>query len=128
MLFACALPQQALRDAKDAVDPVIMCQRHTYKQATGCLLLSTCSLLFSPSLIVESFPATACALPLQSLRDDKDAVESEIASLAAAAAKDLGLILDKTVKLEWHKVRRMYCVTTYVMLCFEPCDSHCMQQ
>jgi hypothetical protein len=52
----------------------------------------------------------ACALPLQSLRDDKDAVESEIASLAAAAAKDLGLILDKTIKLEWHKVRPMYCV------------------
>lgn len=43
---------------------------------------------------------------LQALRDDKDAVESEIASLAAAAAKDLGLILDKTIKLEWHKVRR----------------------
>jgi hypothetical protein len=41
---------------------------------------------------------------LQSLRDDKDAVEAEIASLAATAAKDLGLILDKTIKLEWHKV------------------------
>jgi hypothetical protein len=24
--------------------------------------------------------------------------------LAAAAAKDLGLVLDKTIKLEWHKV------------------------
>jgi hypothetical protein len=40
----------------------------------------------------------------QALRDDKDAVEAEIANLAAAAAKDLGLILDKTIKLEWHKV------------------------
>jgi hypothetical protein len=48
--------------------------------------------------------ATACAPTLQALRDDKDAVESEIASLAAAAAKDLGLVMDKTIKLEWHKV------------------------
>jgi len=42
------------------------------------------------------------ALP-QALRDEKDEVEADINRLAAAAAKDLGLVLDKTIKLEWHK-------------------------
>lgn len=40
---------------------------------------------------------------VQGLRDEKDAIEGEISKLAGAAAKDLGLVLDKTVKLEWHK-------------------------
>lgn len=39
----------------------------------------------------------------QALRDEKDEVEADINRLAAAAAKDLGLVLDKTLKLEWHK-------------------------
>jgi DNA mismatch repair protein MSH2 len=30
-------------------------------------------------------------------------VEADIARLASAAARDLGLVLDKTLKLEWHK-------------------------
>ena len=41
---------------------------------------------------------------LQGLRDEKDAVEATIAELAEDIAADLGLILDKTIKLEWHKV------------------------
>lgn len=41
---------------------------------------------------------------LQALREERDAAEARIGQLAAAAAKDLGLILDKTIKLEWHKV------------------------
>lgn len=40
----------------------------------------------------------------QALSEQKEAIEGEIATLAAAAAKDLGLVLDKTLKLEWHKV------------------------
>ena len=43
-------------------------------------------------------------LLLQSLSSAKDAVEVEIQQIAAAAAKDLGLVMDKTLKLEWHKV------------------------
>ena len=39
----------------------------------------------------------------QALREEKDGVEAEIARLAGAAAKDLGLVLDKSLKLEWHK-------------------------
>jgi hypothetical protein len=35
----------------------------------------------------------------QALREEKDACESEINRLAAAAAKDLGLVLDKTIKV-----------------------------
>lgn len=30
-------------------------------------------------------------------------IEAEITKLASAASKDLGLVLDKTIKLEWHK-------------------------
>jgi hypothetical protein len=90
---------QVLRSDMDAV------VGETLLQASHCM--PSLSHLLSPSLFVEFSTATACALALQALRDDKDAVESEIASLAAAAAKDLGLILDKTIKLEWHKVRRM---------------------
>lgn len=39
----------------------------------------------------------------QELRDEKEEIEAEISKLAASAAKDLGLVLDKTIKLEWHK-------------------------
>lgn len=39
----------------------------------------------------------------QALRQEKDAAEAEIDRLASAAAKDLGLVLDKSLKLEWHK-------------------------
>lgn len=56
---------------------------------------------------VAHFPGpTRATLPFsscQSLRADKDAVEDEIASLAHAAARDLGLVVDKTIKLEWHR-------------------------
>jgi DNA mismatch repair protein MSH2 len=31
-------------------------------------------------------------------------VEGRITQLAGEAARDLGLVLDKTIKLEWHKV------------------------
>ncbi|KAF6256271.1 DNA mismatch repair protein [Scenedesmus sp. NREL 46B-D3] len=70
--------------------------------------LTKFELLLEASLDLEAVPqeyliSAAYDSRLQSLRDDKDAVEAEIASLAAAAAKDLGLILDKTIKLEWHK-------------------------
>lgn len=41
---------------------------------------------------------------LQTLRQQKEDVDDQITKLAAAAAKDLGLIMDKTIKLEWHKV------------------------
>jgi len=40
---------------------------------------------------------------LQSLRADKEAAEGGVTAAAAAAAADLGLVLDKTVKLEWFK-------------------------
>jgi len=41
---------------------------------------------------------------LQSLKEDKDEVEAEIEELARGIAGDLGLVFDKTIKLEWHKV------------------------
>ncbi|KAK9908301.1 hypothetical protein WJX75_005715 [Coccomyxa subellipsoidea] len=41
---------------------------------------------------------------LQGLREEKDKVEATINKLAEDAADDLGLIMDKTIKLEWHKV------------------------
>jgi DNA mismatch repair protein MSH2 len=44
-----------------------------------------------------------CCCCLQALRDEKDAVDRQINKLASAAAKDLGLVMDKTLKLEWHK-------------------------
>lgn len=37
------------------------------------------------------------------MRDEKDEIESEISRLAGSAAKDLGLVMDKSIKLEWHK-------------------------
>lgn len=40
---------------------------------------------------------------LEEIKEEKAAVEDDIQKLAAAAADDLGLVLDKTVKLEWHK-------------------------
>jgi len=40
---------------------------------------------------------------LETLKSEKDEIEAEIDGLAAAAASDLGLQLDKTIKLEWHK-------------------------
>lgn len=39
----------------------------------------------------------------QGLRAEKDEVEARIGELAEGIAQDLGLILDKTIKLEWHK-------------------------
>jgi DNA mismatch repair protein MSH2 len=41
---------------------------------------------------------------LKDIQGQKMAVEQEIQQAAEAAAEDLGLILDKSVKLEWHKV------------------------
>lgn len=40
---------------------------------------------------------------LQEVRVEKEAIEKRIDELAQDAAGDLGLILDKTVKLEWHR-------------------------
>ena len=39
----------------------------------------------------------------QALKSEKEGIEAEIEGLAAKAAKDLGLELGKTIKLEWHK-------------------------
>lgn len=49
---------------------------------------------------------------LQEIQAEKVQVESEIMQLAEEAAKDLGLVLDKTIKLEWHKTsnQRMRCL------------------
>lgn len=40
---------------------------------------------------------------LGDLDAEKQEVEGQLADLAAAAAKDLGLVLDKTLKMDWHK-------------------------
>lgn len=40
---------------------------------------------------------------LGKLREDRQAVEDDVAAAASAAARDLGLQLDKTIKLEWHR-------------------------
>ena len=40
---------------------------------------------------------------LEEIQVEKEEVEREILQLANAAADDLGLVLEKTVKLEWHK-------------------------
>lgn len=49
---------------------------------------------------------------LAEIENEKLAVENEIQKLANEAADDLGLVLDKTVKLEWHKSanRRLRCL------------------
>lgn len=49
---------------------------------------------------------------LQALGEEKVEVEAEIQSLAEEVAKDLGLVLDKTLKLEWHKAsnQRLRCL------------------
>jgi len=39
----------------------------------------------------------------QRLHDEKEELERKVEQHAAAAAKDLDLVLDKTIKLEWHK-------------------------
>eukprot|EP00803_Ostreobium_quekettii_P007490 evm.model.scf_227.6 EVM.evm.TU.scf_227.6 scf_227:67170-78839(-) len=41
---------------------------------------------------------------LEKLQEERQECEEHIEAIAAAAAKDLGLLLNKTVKLEWHKV------------------------
>lgn len=53
--------------------------------------------------IVPPAPSPVTPSPPQALRDEKDSIEAEITKLASAASKDLGLVLDKTLKLEWHK-------------------------
>ncbi|KAF8073199.1 MUS1 [Scenedesmus sp. PABB004] len=70
--------------------------------------LTKFELLLEASLDLEAVPHEYLIAPaydprLQSLRAEKEEAEAEIARLAAAAAKDLGLVLDKTLKLEWHK-------------------------
>lgn len=40
---------------------------------------------------------------LQELQQEKEEVEAEIQAIGQGIAKDLGLTLDKTLKLEWHK-------------------------
>eukprot|EP00798_Chlamydomonas_sp_ICE-L_P022047 gene22047-29111_t len=40
---------------------------------------------------------------LQKLRDEKEEVEAEVDRVANSVARDLGLEMNKTIKLEWHK-------------------------
>jgi DNA mismatch repair protein MSH2 len=40
---------------------------------------------------------------LGKLREERQQVENDVAAAASAAARDLGLSLDKTIKLEWHR-------------------------
>jgi len=49
---------------------------------------------------------------LEEIQIEKEQVEGEINKLAAEAADDLGLVLDKSVKLEWHKAshQRLRCL------------------
>ncbi|KDD72998.1 MutS domain V, partial [Helicosporidium sp. ATCC 50920] len=49
-------------------------------------------------LIAASYDAA-----LQSLQSRREELEEEIAEASAAAAEDLGLQLDKTLKMEWHR-------------------------
>jgi len=51
----------------------------------------------------EYLVAAAYDAGLQSLRADKEAAEAGVVAAAEAAAAELGLALDKTVKLEWFK-------------------------
>ena len=39
---------------------------------------------------------------MQEVRGSKDEVTEEIKAIAKDAASDLGLVMDKTIKLEWH--------------------------
>ncbi|KAF5834360.1 muts domain V-domain-containing protein [Dunaliella salina] len=55
----------------------------------------------------EYLIAPAYREDLQRLHDEKEELEREVEQCAAAAAKDLELVLDKTVKLEWHKFQNM---------------------
>eukprot|EP00891_Asterochloris_glomerata_P003123 jgi/Astpho2/3123/fgenesh1_pm.00051_%23_46_t len=41
---------------------------------------------------------------LQEVRQEKTGVEQQIEQLASQAASDLGLIMNKTIKLEWHRL------------------------
>lgn len=45
--------------------------------------------------------------PLQSLAEAKAGVEARIDELAQEAASDLKLVLDKTIKLEWHRANNV---------------------
>lgn len=49
---------------------------------------------------------------LEEIQIEKEQVEEEINKLAAEAADDLGLVLDKSIKLEWHKAshQRLRCL------------------
>lgn len=42
-------------------------------------------------------------MSLQALKFQKTQIESEVDRLASEAARELGLELGKTLKLEWHK-------------------------
>eukprot|EP00775_Hariotina_reticulata_P005551 gene5551-5787_t len=71
--------------------------------------LTKFELLLEASIDLEAVPqeyliSAQYDARLQALREERESVEAEITDLAAAAAKDLGLVLDKTIKLEWHKV------------------------
>jgi hypothetical protein len=67
--------------------------------------------LASPGLAASPSPSTPPSPPprsydprLQEVKAERCEVEARIAQLAGEAARDLGLVLDKTIKLEWHKV------------------------
>ena len=47
------------------------------------------------------YPKCPC---LQELRAEKDEAEKKIDKITCDIASDLGLIMDKTIRLEWYKV------------------------
>ncbi|EFJ43623.1 hypothetical protein VOLCADRAFT_96164 [Volvox carteri f. nagariensis] len=64
--------------------------------------------LLEAALDLERLPEEYLISPsydnrLATLSEAKQQLEEEIADLAQSAADDLGLILDKTLKLEWHR-------------------------
>ena len=78
-------------------------------EAHGAEYLSKFEELIEAAIDLDRIPDEYLISPsyddhLKEIQDKKDAVEKDIAEAAKAAADDLGLVLDKTVKLEWHKV------------------------
>ncbi len=74
----------------------------------SCTTESFCCTCTSPcsKQDTEDCALPACGLRVaaaQKLQGEKDRIERQINEAADAAARDLGLQLEKTIKLEWHK-------------------------